>query len=122
MLALSGCTALTTGCGAGWRQTPIESPGSLSPRQQAQVWLHGGGQLQLKEVRWTADSVFGRPYLAGLDGDTAKVVAIPSSRVDSVRTGNPSAGLWKTVGLVVGGTVIVAIALCAAGSGCQLGD
>jgi hypothetical protein len=69
-------------------------------------------------LHWTADSVFGRPYLAGLDGDTAKVVAIPSSRVDSVRTGNPSAGLWKTVGLVVLGSVVVLMAACAAGPGC----
>jgi hypothetical protein len=122
MLALSGCTALTTGCGAGWRQTPIDSPGSLSPRQQAQVWVHGGAPLRLKEVRWTADSVFGRPYLAELDGDTAKVIAIPRSRVDSVRTGNPSAGLWKTTGLVLVGLFVVGIAACALGQSCQLGD
>lgn len=119
---LLGCLMATVGCGAGWRLASTTQPATLPPRQQVQVWMHDSQVLRLREVRWNSDSLFGLPYLAGLDRDTATVMVVSLSRIDSVRTGNPSAGLWKTVGLVVGGTVVLVLGICAVGQSCQLGD
>jgi hypothetical protein len=33
--------------------------------------------------------------------------------VDSIEAGNPSAGFWKTTGLVLGGMLVVAVISCA---------
>jgi hypothetical protein len=38
---------------------------------------------------------------------------MPSASVDSLKTGNPGAGFWKTTGLVVGGMFILAAIGCA---------
>lgn len=112
---------MNTGCGAGWRNVPVSNQGSFAPRQQAQVWIHDRRMVRVQQVRWTTDSIFGQPYLAGLDGDTVGVMAIPRSDVDSIRTGNPAAGFWKTTGVVIGGLVVATVLACRA-YGCPSGD
>ncbi len=107
---------MTSACGAGWRNIPVSNQGSLTPRQETQVWVHGAGPLRLKQLHWTPDSVFGKPYLASLDGDTT-TVGVPRARVDSIRVGNPTSGFLKSAGLGLGIAAGLAILLCIAG-GC----
>jgi hypothetical protein len=42
--------------------------------------------------------------------------------VDSIRIGNPTSGLWKSVGLVLGTTLVVAVVGCAASRSCYWGE
>jgi hypothetical protein len=80
------------------------------------VWVHGEGPLRLQQLHWTPDSVFGRPYLASLDGDTT-TVGFPRSQVDSIRTSNPTSGFLKSLGL--GALIAVGVmALFCGGGGC----
>jgi hypothetical protein len=114
--------ALTlAGCGAGWHQATLTPSGTFGPRQQVQVWS-GHTSQQLHGVSWTDDSLFGRGYLVPLDCDSCARVALARSQVDSVRTGNPSAGFWRTTGLVLGGMVVVGVGVCAVTQDCALGE
>jgi hypothetical protein len=98
-------------CGAGWHRIQPVAPSSLPKRQQVQVW-QGGRPLQLHAVRLTDDSISGVPHVRPPDCDSCRV-GVPSASVDSLRAGNPSAGFWKTTGLVIGGMVVLAAIGCA---------
>ena len=89
---------LVQGCGAGWHQ--VATPERLAPRQQVQVW-HQGEAQRWHALQVRADSVSGIPYHRSIDCDSCRVVW-PRAIVDSIRVGNPVAGFWKTVGLVIG--------------------
>jgi hypothetical protein len=117
LLALS-----QAGCGAGWRRTGELQPGPLPPRQQFEVW-HNGRAERMHAVLLTADSISGIPYLRPEDCDTCRV-ALARTAVDSVRLGHPERGFWKSVGLVLGGALVLGVVACAAGLGgtCQLSD
>ena len=110
---------LQTGCGAGWRTTPLAT-GPLPPRQQAQVWTEGG------VLRWHAlvvatDSISGVPFTPPPACDSCRVT-VPRGSVDSVRLCTPTAGFWKSVGLGMGITVAAALVICRFDRSCQLGD
>jgi hypothetical protein len=100
----------TQGCGAGWHQRHDLPPGVLRPRQQVQVW-QGGHALRWHAVAMTADSVTGIPFLKPATCDSCRV-AVPRSSVDSLRFGNPVAGFWKTIGLVVGIPMLLFAIIC----------
>jgi hypothetical protein len=99
-----------SGCGAGWHRIDPLGPGSLPKRQQVQVW-EGGQKVQLHAVKLDGDSLSGVPYVQPPDCETCRV-SVPTTSVDSVRAGNPSAGFLKTTGLVLGGMFALALALC----------
>ena len=109
-----------TACGAGWHQIAPPVPTTLHQRQQIEVWS-GGRVLRLHAVKLTSDSVIGVPYLQRPECDSCRV-GLPRATVDSLRTGNPAAGLWKTVGLALGGMLVVGLAACAMATTCQLSD
>jgi hypothetical protein len=108
-----------TGCGAGWRTTPLAT-GPLPRRQQAQVWT-GGRALQWHALVVAADSISGVPYTRPPGCDSCRV-AVPRGSVDSVRLGNPTAGFWKSVGLVMGISFGAALAICGFEPSCQLSN
>jgi hypothetical protein len=110
------------GCGAGWRRTGELPPGALSPKQQAEVW-HGGRADRLHAVILSADSISGVPYLQPQSCDSCRV-AFAQTAVDSVRLGHPERGFWRSVGLALGGTLVLAVVACALrlGGSCQLSD
>jgi hypothetical protein len=103
------------GCGAGWRRVPSDR-GALDPRQQVQVWT-GGEARQLHGVTLQEDSLSGIPFTRPLDCVACRE-EFPLSLVDSIRVGNPVGGFWKTMGLVLGGALVVAFSSCAASQGC----
>jgi hypothetical protein len=103
-----GTLMLAEACDAGWRRPQELSPDSLSPRQQVQVWRQGR-TVQWHAVVISADSISGIPYYKPVDCDSCRV-AFPRASVDSIRLGDPVAGFWKSVGLVMG----VMLAFCAA--------
>lgn len=106
---------LLDACGAGWRQPPSGVPQPLPPRQQVQVWQ--AGQVQRWHgVRVSSDSVTGIPYFMSLECDSCRL-SVPRARVDSLRLGDPEAGFWKTVGLVIGLPLLFVIISCRNG-GC----
>jgi hypothetical protein len=107
-------------CGAGWHQIAPSAPTTLPPRQQIEVW-HDGRAVRLHAVQLTNDSVVGVPYLQQSDCDSCRV-GLPRTAIDSLRTGNPAAGLWKTIGLTVAGMLVVGLVACAGASSCQLSD
>jgi hypothetical protein len=67
--------------------------------------------LRLHAVRLTNDSLSGVPYVKRPDCDSCRV-SLPRAAVDSLRTGNPTAGLWKTVGLTFVGLLAVVVVGC----------
>ena len=98
------------------------SPGPLPAKQQAEVW-HQGRAERWHAVVLTADSVSGIPYLLPPSCDSCRV-ALTRTAVDSVRLGHPERGFWRSVGLGLGATALLAVAACALelGGACQLGD
>src|SRR3954464_8916511 len=97
-LTLVGCIRSTSlllmviaqsGCGAGWHRIDPLPPGSLPKRQQVQVWQNEQ-KVQLHAVKLDGDSLSGVPYVQPPDCETCRV-SVPSTEVDSVRAGNPSA-------------------------------
>jgi hypothetical protein len=101
---------LTNGCGAGWHHEPLQPMRTVDPRQQVQVWANG------KVLRWHAlqlhqDSISGLPYVAALTCDSCRQT-LPLAGVDSLRYGNPSAGFWKTIGVIMGSWLLIALAFC----------
>jgi hypothetical protein len=111
---------LTAGCGAGWHQPAVLSPGPLPHRQQVQVWS-GGQMRRWHAVRVTEDSISGvlfaqSPSCADCRGSLAR------SAVDSVRIGNPVAGFWKTIALTLGVSAALMAIWCGAEGGCHPGN
>jgi hypothetical protein len=62
----------------------------------------------------TSDSITGIPYLQPINCDTCRV-ALPRATVDSIRLGNPVAGFWKTVAVVVAVPLGFLIVYCSQG-------
>ena len=106
---------LTQACGAGWHQSAQLSPGPLPVRQQVQVWQRGRA-LQWHAVSVSSDSVTGIPFHRPVDCGTCRLT-VPRSGIDSLRLGNPTAGFWKTIGLVVGIPVLAFVVMCSSGEG-----
>lgn len=100
--ALVTCTPLLglAGCGPRWRPVSLTPQGALEPRQQVQVWTDAGQVIRLHGVTWTSDSLRGVAYLAPLDSADAGI-SVARSQIDSLRTGNPPAGFWRSFGLVM---------------------
>jgi hypothetical protein len=114
---LGGAAVGQLACGAGWRRVAPAAEGALAPRQQAQLWV-SGRSVRLHGVVFRQDSVIGTGFLQPLDCDTCRL-AWPVAAVDSIRIGNPSSGFWKSVGLALGATLVVAIVGCANTRGCD---
>jgi hypothetical protein len=106
---------MTEACGAGWHQPPGGTPGALPVRQQVQIWQNGRA-LRWHAVSVTPDLVRGIPFQKPVDCDSCRL-SVPRSRVDSLRLGNPTAGFWKTVALVVGVPVVAIAVICAGSTG-----
>lgn len=98
------------GCGAGWHSEPLRPMRTVDPRQQVQVWTNGK-PLRWHGLRLHQDSVSGLPYVAALTCDSCRR-AVPLTAVDSLRYGNPSAGLWKTIGAIAGSWLLIALVFC----------
>jgi hypothetical protein len=107
---------LAQACGAGWHQPAQLGPQAFSPRQQVQIWQRGSA------VRWhavtiTPNSVTGIPYLMPISCDSCRRSLLRAD-VDSIRLGNPAAGLWKTVGLIIAVPTIYLAVMCGTHGGC----
>lgn len=116
--AITLVTALTVSsasCGAGWHQPTQLEPGSLSPRQQVQVWS-GGTARRWHAVRVGPDSISGMPFTQPATCDPCRI-AVPRAAVDSMRLGDPIEGFWKTVALVLGAFTLALIYACRGGCG-----
>ena len=87
-------------CGAGWHRIEPVVPSTLPQRQQVQVW-QGRQRLRLHAIRVDHDSVSGVPFQKPADCDSCRI-SLPSSTVDSLRAGNPTAGFLKSVALTLG--------------------
>lgn len=107
-----------TACGAGWHRIDPQPSPALSTRRQVQVW-HAGHVVRLHAVTVTADSLSGVPYFKPAECDSCRVT-LARGTVDSVRSGSPSAGFWKTVGLSFAGLMAAALVICGASQTCQL--
>lgn len=114
-VAVTALAVLTASCGAGWHQPKQLEPGSLSPRQQVQVWS-GGTARRWHAVRVGPDSVSGIPFTHPTSCDSCRT-AVPRGAVDSIRLGDPVEGLWKSVALVLGVSTLALLYVCRAG-GC----
>jgi len=88
---------VSLGCSAGWSRRPIETLDPAAARQQVQVW-HAGRASLLHGVRVDSATVSGIPYHKPLTCDSC-VVVIPRAEVDSVRIGDLSNGLWRSMAL-----------------------
>ena len=115
---LLACMVSETGCGAGWHQITPPAPSTLPERQQVQVW-QDQRVLRLHGVRLTADSISGVLFTQPPSCDSCRV-GIPRISVDSIRAGSPTAGFWKTVGLTLGGLLVLGLVFCGTASSCQL--
>jgi len=109
---------LTVGCGAGWHQPAVLSPGPMPNRQQVQVWS-SGQMRRWHAVRVTEDSISGVPFTERPNGADCRE-SIARIAVDSVRVGNPIAGFWKTIGLVLGVATVLMGIWCE--GGCYVGN
>ncbi len=117
--AVAVVTALavaSASCGAGWHRSPQLEPGALAPRQQVEVWS-GGSVRRWHAVQVGADSISGVPYLRPAGCDSCRT-ALPRSAVDSVRLGDPVAGFWKTLGLVLGIPTLILVIGCSTSGPC----
>jgi len=83
------------------------------------VWSHGR-PTRLHGVVLTTDSIAGVALLAPLACDTCRV-GLSRSEVDSIRTGDPTGGLWGSAGLIIVGLLGVIFFTCATGSACPAG-
>ena len=104
---------IESACGAGWHRIDPAPPSRLPEGQQVQLWQHGR-RLQLHAVRLVADSISGVPFVQSPDCDSCRIT-LPRASVDSMKTGNPTAGVWKTTGLVMGGMLAVVVVACTVG-------
>src|SRR6266536_315729 len=100
---------VASACGAGWRRAELKA-GTLKPRQQVQLW-RGGVVTRWHALIVTPDSLSAVSFLRPVERDSCRV-RIPRADVDSVRLGNPVAGFWKTVGLVVAVPFALIMGIC----------
>lgn len=114
-LALSALLSLPA-CGAGWHQPAHLAPRPLPARQQVQIWQQGRVE-RWHAVTLTDDSITGIPYLQPVTCASCRV-GLPRPAVDSIRWGNPVAGFWKTVGLIVAIPTAGLMILCGSHGGC----
>ena len=120
LAAVTALAVLSASCGAGWHQPTQLEPGSLSPRQQVQVWS-GGTARRWHAVRVGPDSISGIPFLRPTTCDSCRT-AVPRAAVDSLRLGDPMEGFWKTVALVVLVPAAILGVICAQhGGSCLVG-
>ena len=112
--------AVDVSCGAGWRQPVVLTPGPMPTWQQVQVWSSGQAR-QWHVVTVTEDSISGVSFTESPTCQACREV-IARTAVDSVRLGNPVAGFWKTIGLVLGGSVVLLGVWCGAQGGCHVGN
>ena len=112
--------ALQPACGAGWHRVTTPAPATYPPRQQVQLWSLGR-MHRWHAVRASADSVSGIPFLRPIDCDSCRV-SIPQAEVDSLRLGNPTGALWKSVGFTLGATAVAAILVCRFSRECSFGE
>jgi len=84
------------------------------------VW-HSGRAEQLHALLVTDDVVSGVRHTQSPSCDSCRI-QIPRAEVDSIRFGNPTAGFWKSVGLVIGTTLVLMGVACAAEGGCPTND
>jgi hypothetical protein len=94
-------------CSAGWHRIEPAIPSSLAQGQQVQVW-QGTRRVQLHAVRVDQDSISGVPFQQRADCDSCRI-SLPSSSVDSLRAGNPTAAFLKSVGLTIGSWLTFAL-------------
>jgi hypothetical protein len=107
--ALTAIAALSSvACSAGWERRPLNEP--FPSRQQVQVWHRGRADL-LHGVSVDSSTVRGTPYHRPLSCDSC-LVTIPRAEVDSVRIGDLSNGLWRSVALVGGVVIVSGIIYC----------
>ena len=97
---LLGLLVSSSSCGAGWHRIDAEGPGAFPRGQQIEVW-QGSKRIQLHAVELRGDSITG---VRLQDRATCRGcrISLPSATVDSIRTGNPTAGLLKSVALTLG--------------------
>jgi hypothetical protein len=101
---------LSIGCGAGWHQPIALSPGPLPTRQQVQVWSNGHAR-RWHAVTVSQDSIWGVPFTESPSCLVCREGLVRTA-VDSVRLGNPVAGFWKTIGLVLGAVGALLASAC----------
>jgi len=111
---VTGLALLSASCGAGWHRPAQLEPGLLPPRQQMEVWS-GGSARRWHAVQVGPDSISGVPFVQATTCDNCRI-ALPRAAVDSVRLGDPVAGFWKTVGLVLGLPLLIWSIACATDS------
>ena len=116
---LAAVLVAVSACGAGWHREPALETRQVAARQQAQVWQHGVAN-QWHALRITADSVSGIPFFRPITCDSCRR-SFPRAEVDSIQFGNPVAGFWKTMALIVSPFVLLAIAVTiTCGPHCEL--
>jgi hypothetical protein len=117
---VTGLAVVTAACGAGWHRPAQLEPGALSPRQQVEVWS-GGAARRWHAVEVWPDSISGIPYLRPIGCDSCRT-ALPRAAVDSLRLGNPVAGFWTTVAVVLAVPTLILFIACATHGGCVARD
>jgi hypothetical protein len=106
-------TGVLAGCGAGWHRPPEVAPGPWTPRQQVQVW-HAGHAARWHVVIVGPDSITGIPFTRPAACDSCRV-GLARAGVDSVRIGQPVAGFWKTVAVIMALPLTLALIWCSNG-------
>jgi hypothetical protein len=87
-------------CSAGWHRIDPAVPSSLAQGQQVQVW-QGTRRVQLHAVQLDHCAISGVPFQQRANCDSCRI-SLPSSTVDSLRAGDPTAAFLKSVGLTLG--------------------
>lgn len=102
--------AALAGCSPGWHRVTLSPSDAPNTRQQFQVWSHGLAH-QWHAVRISGDSVSGVPFTRSPTCDPCRV-ELALADVDSVRAGDPLAGLWSGVGIGLSlGFLVFAVSL-----------
>jgi hypothetical protein len=102
--------AVLLGCSPGWHRVTPSPSEALNSRQQFQVWSHGQA-LQWHGLRVSGDSVSGVPFTRSPACDSCRV-QLALADVDSLRAGDPVAGLWS--GVLIGlslGLLVLAVSV-----------
>jgi hypothetical protein len=98
---------LTLGCSAGWHRLSPSETQPIPARQQAQLWVDGQ-PIQVHRLRITPDSFRAIPFLQPVNCDSCWL-AYSRDQVDSVRVGDPVAGVGATI--VVGAAALFLVLL-----------